>query len=309
MYELVGSDNVSRLLEDSGRKMFTDFNRTRPKTMLAIHACFFFWNGTAPTETYTLSLHDALPISAVAGFLDVVSNRAVDLPACHSLAHGGGLEHSLYPRIAAVADDLEDLALFVGRCFADEAGPGDVVVDRAGRVFLCPDIEQHEVSFANWSGAFSMRFVVRIAAVGIYGHDGRVVRDEVLATKGFHEPLLHRVLGRAAVARPEADLLKGRSRNVVDRITRGEVRLHLFIGKSGFKLRDQVGGTYDVLTKTAHDFYGACVDQGDREHAVVGRVLHGDVAVLRKDRLEAVEESLPARVASLGTRQCVQMPG
>src|SRR6267378_2505198 len=89
MYELVGSDNVSRLLEDSGRKMFTDFNRTRPKTMLAIHACFFFFNGTAPTETYTLSLHDALPISAVAGFLDVVSNRAVDLPACHSLAHGG----------------------------------------------------------------------------------------------------------------------------------------------------------------------------------------------------------------------------
>src|SRR5437588_12695781 len=29
---------------------------------LAIPACFFFFNDTAPTEIYTLSLHDALPI-------------------------------------------------------------------------------------------------------------------------------------------------------------------------------------------------------------------------------------------------------
>src|SRR2546422_8206337 len=28
---------------------------------------FFFFNDTAPTEIYTLSLHDALPISALAG--------------------------------------------------------------------------------------------------------------------------------------------------------------------------------------------------------------------------------------------------
>src|SRR5687767_15927167 len=29
-----------------------------------IHSCLFFFHGTAPTEIYTLSLHDALPISA-----------------------------------------------------------------------------------------------------------------------------------------------------------------------------------------------------------------------------------------------------
>src|SRR5439155_17918729 len=31
---------------------------------LCFHFCFFFFNATPPTEIYTLSLHDALPISA-----------------------------------------------------------------------------------------------------------------------------------------------------------------------------------------------------------------------------------------------------
>src|SRR2546427_13310016 len=33
--------------------------------MLLIFFCFFFFNDTATTEIYTLSLHDALPISVV----------------------------------------------------------------------------------------------------------------------------------------------------------------------------------------------------------------------------------------------------
>src|SRR5690348_17874242 len=36
--------------------------------MFDLSYCFFFFNATAPTEIYTLSLHDALPISE-AGFL------------------------------------------------------------------------------------------------------------------------------------------------------------------------------------------------------------------------------------------------
>src|SRR5256885_6515302 len=31
--------------------------------MLSLYYCFFFFNDTATTEIYTLSLHDALPIS------------------------------------------------------------------------------------------------------------------------------------------------------------------------------------------------------------------------------------------------------
>src|SRR2546422_4149228 len=39
--------------------------------MTSAHLCFFFFNDTATTEIYTLSLHDALPISARAGPLSL----------------------------------------------------------------------------------------------------------------------------------------------------------------------------------------------------------------------------------------------
>src|SRR6266478_9884517 len=38
--------------------------------------CFFFFNDTATTEIYTLSLHDALPISRSVGLLRRISCRA-----------------------------------------------------------------------------------------------------------------------------------------------------------------------------------------------------------------------------------------
>src|SRR2546421_2168612 len=38
--------------------------------MLSCSVCFFFFNDTATTEIYTLSLHDALPICARAGPAD-----------------------------------------------------------------------------------------------------------------------------------------------------------------------------------------------------------------------------------------------
>src|SRR2546430_16561467 len=47
---------------------------------------FFFFNDTATTEIYTLSLHDALPISA---FLDTPSTALImlaDLPSAHMRA-------------------------------------------------------------------------------------------------------------------------------------------------------------------------------------------------------------------------------
>src|SRR6478672_13965804 len=53
------------------------FSRSRSEYL------FFFFNGTAPTEIYTLSLHDALPIYGLASGLypgpvpiDLVSGRA-----------------------------------------------------------------------------------------------------------------------------------------------------------------------------------------------------------------------------------------
>ena len=35
--------------------------------------CFFFFNDTAPTEIYTLSLHDALPISSGGSYMTTIT--------------------------------------------------------------------------------------------------------------------------------------------------------------------------------------------------------------------------------------------
>src|SRR5207248_9442170 len=69
------------------------------------HALFFFFNDTSPTYTYTLSLHDALPI-----FADAVAGRDLgasttftehDLPVA---SHVGDLMR--YVRVASFASGL-----------------------------------------------------------------------------------------------------------------------------------------------------------------------------------------------------------
>src|SRR5438874_9247223 len=59
--------------------------------MLLIFVClYFFFNGTATTEIYTLSLHDALPICPV-------GRRAVDR-CCHRLS---GIKQHTHPPCGA----------------------------------------------------------------------------------------------------------------------------------------------------------------------------------------------------------------
>src|SRR5437016_13971564 len=49
--------------------------------------CFFFFNDTATTEIYTLSLHDALPIYLVDGEPDLGGMGLVDAKVVEGLAH------------------------------------------------------------------------------------------------------------------------------------------------------------------------------------------------------------------------------
>src|SRR2546422_3561019 len=56
--------------------------------MTHITIFFFFFNDTATTEIYTLSLHDALPISHLADAARVVGDGAVSVHG-HGDAHGG----------------------------------------------------------------------------------------------------------------------------------------------------------------------------------------------------------------------------
>src|SRR3989454_12333860 len=53
---------------------------------------FFFFNDTATTEIYTLSLHDALPICHVADFARDVGRAAVDRAREHDTAADPGAD-------------------------------------------------------------------------------------------------------------------------------------------------------------------------------------------------------------------------
>src|SRR2546430_15592518 len=62
--------------------------------VLPFLSIFFFFNDTATTEIYTLSLHDALPISALAQQRPVqlvtgFGVHLVDAPRAQRLEHGG----------------------------------------------------------------------------------------------------------------------------------------------------------------------------------------------------------------------------
>src|SRR3712207_9427344 len=55
----------------------------------AFFVVFFFFNDTAPTEIYTLSLHDALPISADPGDLRLTAELALGADLARDARHLG----------------------------------------------------------------------------------------------------------------------------------------------------------------------------------------------------------------------------
>src|SRR5947209_13320585 len=81
---------------------------------------FFFFNDTATTEIYTLSLHDALPISLVRGLVGEVAALfdAARVPGALLRVHGVEARVLLH----LVADVVEDVEL---RLRSEERGVGD----------------------------------------------------------------------------------------------------------------------------------------------------------------------------------------
>ena len=49
----------------------------------SLFSCSFFFNDTATTEIYTLSLHDALPISRYCNVLNAVWAERLEYMKCH----------------------------------------------------------------------------------------------------------------------------------------------------------------------------------------------------------------------------------
>ena len=70
---------------------------------------FFFFNDTATTEIYTLSLHDALPISMACGvganYMTEILNGPIVLPAMNTLFMGTNLEQGKWSERCAACGD------------------------------------------------------------------------------------------------------------------------------------------------------------------------------------------------------------
>src|SRR3989442_7834099 len=79
---------------------------------------FFFFNDTATTEIYTLSLHDALPIYVVHQTAGQVHAAAVD--------RAGGEPEGVVAHVAQVVRREPADAVELGRAVLDQVRPGDV---------------------------------------------------------------------------------------------------------------------------------------------------------------------------------------
>src|SRR2546423_4523326 len=100
--------------------LFFFFNDTHPSVFF-----FFFFNDTATTEIYTLSLHDALPISLILGAGDIAELAAACLVS-------EGVRVTLvanrpYERAKAIAEELGARALTLDEAW-DHFGDCDIVL-------------------------------------------------------------------------------------------------------------------------------------------------------------------------------------
>src|SRR2546430_13551148 len=79
---------------------------------------FFFFNDTATTEIYTLSLHDALPIYQQLGFLR--STGAQDLRPGLEVAHAASSTRSPYSRSEEHTSELQSQSNLVCRLLLEK---------------------------------------------------------------------------------------------------------------------------------------------------------------------------------------------
>src|SRR2546423_12036130 len=100
--------------------LFFFFNDTHPSVFF-----FFFFNDTATTEIYTLSLHDALPISLILGAGDIA-----ELAAACLVSEGVRVTlvaNRTYERAKAIAEELGARALTLDEAW-DHFGDCDIVL-------------------------------------------------------------------------------------------------------------------------------------------------------------------------------------
>src|ERR1019366_4928185 len=250
-------------------------------------------------------------VLAESGGADDGAGGIVGFESANGAVGGEGLLDSGDGGVAGVADGFEDELLFGAGLAADDAGPGDVVVDGFWRVDTRPDVDEEEVAFADGGGVVGGGLVVGVRTVGIDADVGAVFPDETSAAHGFAEPLDVVELGvgcGAALRRAEAasDLLPSFGEEGVDGLLCDGMGGDLVGGEDGFELADEVGGADDVLAEGAEEIDGTGIDHGDVHDVVVGRVLHGDLFLVLEEILDACMQFLPTGVEAFGAGERVE---
>src|SRR5437588_1682164 len=114
---------------------------------------------------------------------------------------------------------------------------------------------------------------MRVATVLVDCDDRLVVAgSKVLAAEGLHDPLLHVVLGRSAVASASANFLKCRSCNGVDLVACLEMRANLFFCQGCFKICDEITRADDLMSEAANQLDRAGIHQPNVENEIIGRI-------------------------------------
>src|SRR4051812_28356037 len=91
-------------------------------------------------------------IVAIAGLLNVPARGPVDLPSGDAAPRVSGIKDGFHSGIPGIAHDLKNIPHASGGRLTYETHPGDVVIDGGRCVFLSPDIEQHQIAFADRHG-------------------------------------------------------------------------------------------------------------------------------------------------------------
>ncbi len=97
--------------------------------------------------------------------------------------------------------------------------------------------------------------------------------------------------------------------NGINGVASGEVALDLFFAPGGFELRHQISRADYIFSQSANHLERTAIDQRNREHQIIGRVLHGDVAMVRQHRLYLLEQFLPGGILMLAAGKGIQMSG
>src|SRR5262249_41898254 len=127
----------------------------------------------------------------VTGLFDHGSRCFIDLPALERFVAGIAVTDPAYPGVAGRGNDIEYFDIFLRDAISGVPRPGQVAIDAAGVVQLCPQVDEDEVIRPDDAGRTRLRLIMRVAAVRADGADRWMITRQAVFVEVFQDPLLN----------------------------------------------------------------------------------------------------------------------